>query len=161
MNPLVRPIFSFGGVPRFLKQNIMGETFKRESGGTMKVSNINVTSIYQDQVKKAKGGKVDGEFRKMMQDSAAEKTQNDAKVFHPPSGINPNNPVLSGAPVAQADPVETVKFAAEVVAKEPDVRAEKVDRIKQLFEAGQYNVPAEAVAERLLASGVMTTSWEG
>jgi flagellar biosynthesis anti-sigma factor FlgM len=126
----------------------------------MKVSNINVTSIYQDQVKKAKGEKVDGEFGKMMQDSAG-KTENQAKVFHPPSGINPNNPILSGAPVAQADPVETVKFAAEVVAGEPDVRAEKVDRIKKLFEAGQYNVPAEAVAERLWASGVITSSWEG
>jgi flagellar biosynthesis anti-sigma factor FlgM len=126
----------------------------------MKVSNINVTSIYQDQVKKAKGEKVDGEFGKMMQDSAG-KTENQAKVVHPPSGINPNNPILSGAPVAQADPVETVKFAAEVVAGEPDVRAEKVDRIKKLFEAGQYNVPAEAVAERLWASGVITSSWEG
>lgn len=126
----------------------------------MKVSNINVTSIYQDQVKKAKGEKVDGEFGKMMQDSVG-KSEGKTRAFHPPSGINPNNPVLSGAPVAQADPVETVKFAAEVVAGQPDVRAEKVDRIKQLFEAGQYNVPAEAVAERLWASGVMTSSWEG
>lgn len=126
----------------------------------MKVSNINVTSIYQDQVKKAKGEKVDGEFGKMMQESTG-KTENQGKTFHPPSGINPNNPILSGAPVAQADPVETVKFAAEVVAGAPDVRAEKVDRIKQLFDAGQYNVPAEAVAERLWASGVMTKSWEG
>ncbi|MFZ5952590.1 MAG: flagellar biosynthesis anti-sigma factor FlgM [Candidatus Rifleibacteriota bacterium] len=126
----------------------------------MKVSNINVTSIYQDQVKKAKGEKVDGEFGKMMADSSS-KTESKAKVFHPPSGINPNNPILSGQPVAQADPVETVKFAAEVVATEPDVRAEKVDRIKQLFDAGKYNVPAEAVAERLWASGVITKSWEG
>ncbi len=126
----------------------------------MKVSSINVTSIYQDQVKKAKGEKVDGEFGKMMADSS-NKTESKAKIFHPPSGINPNNPILSGHPVAQADPVETVKFAAEVVATEPDVRAEKVDRIKQLFDAGKYNVPAEAVAERLWASGVITKSWEG
>lgn len=126
----------------------------------MKVSNINVTSIYQDQVKKAKNDKVDGEFGKMMQDSV-NKTESKTKAFHPPSGINPNNPILSGAPVAQADPVETVKFAAEVVAGEPDVRAEKVDRIKKLFDAGQYNVPAEAVADRLWASGIITSSWEG
>lgn len=126
----------------------------------MKVSNINVTSIYQDQVKKAKGDKVDGEFRKMMQDSA-EKTENKTKAFHPPSGINPNNPILTGAPVAQADPVETVKFAAEVVAGEPDVRAEKVDRIKKLFDAGQYNVPAESVAEKLWNHRAIRDSWEG
>jgi flagellar biosynthesis anti-sigma factor FlgM len=126
----------------------------------MKVSNINVTSIYQDQVKKAKSEKPDGEFRKLMQEST-QKPENNAKTFHPPSGVNPNNPVLSGAPVAQADPVETVKFAAEVVAKEPDVRAEKVDRIKELFDAGQYNVSPEAVAEKLWASGIVTNSWEG
>lgn len=126
----------------------------------MKVSNINVTSIYQDQVKKARNGKVDGEFSKLMQESAG-KTEGKAKAFHPPSGINPNNPILSGSPVAEADPVETVKFAAEVVAGQPDVRAEKVDRIKKLFDAGQYNVPAEAVADRLWASGVITSSWEG
>lgn len=126
----------------------------------MKVSKINVTTIYQNQLKKLKGEKVNGEFGKMMQDSAL-KTVSQTKVFHPPSGINPNNPILSGAPVAQADPIETIKFAAEVVATEPDIRAEKVDRIKKLIEAGQYNIPAEAVADRLWASGVITNSWEG
>ncbi|GAB4274094.1 MAG: hypothetical protein Kow0029_14250 [Candidatus Rifleibacteriota bacterium] len=126
----------------------------------MKVSNINVTSIYQDQVKKAKSEKVNGEFGKMLQDSVG-KSESKTKAFHPPSGINPNNPILSGTPVPQADPIETVRFAAEVVAGEPDIRAEKVDRIKKLFDAGQYNVPAEAVAEKLWASGVITKSWEG
>jgi len=141
------------------ERHIRGKTF-RESGGTMKVSNVNVTRIYQDQVKKSQTAKSDGEFGKLMQNSAG-KTDNAVKTFHPPSGINPNNPVLSGAPVAQADPVETVKFAAEVVASEPDVRAEKVDRIKKLFDAGQYNVSVEKVAERLYASGAVTASWEG
>jgi flagellar biosynthesis anti-sigma factor FlgM len=126
----------------------------------MKVSNINVTSIYQDQVKKARTDKADGEFGKMMQDSTS-KVENKERSFHPPSGINPNNPVLSGSPVAQADPVETVKFAAEVVAGEPDVRAEKVDRIKKLFDAGQYNVSAEAVAEKLYSHRAIRDSWEG
>jgi flagellar biosynthesis anti-sigma factor FlgM len=136
-----------------------GKTF-RESGGTMKVSNVNVTRIYQDQVKKAQTAKPDGEFNKLMQNSTG-KADSAARTFHPPSGVNPNNPVLSGAPVAEADPVETVKFAAEVVASEPDVRSEKVDRIKRLFDAGQYNVSAEKVANALYASGVITSSWEG
>ncbi len=126
----------------------------------MKVSNSNITKIYQDQVKKARNQKADGEFGKLMNNSAT-KTDGQVRAFQPPSGINPNNPVLSGAPVAQADPVETIKFAAEVVASEPDVRAEKVDRIKQLFDAGQYNVSPEAVAEKLFASGAVTSSWEG
>jgi flagellar biosynthesis anti-sigma factor FlgM len=126
----------------------------------MKVSNnINITKIYQNQVKKAKTDKSSGEFGKMMANSEVKNTES-TKAFHPPSGININNPVLTGAPVEQADPVETVKFAAEVVANEPDVRAEKVDRIKKLFDAGQYNVSPEAVAEKLLSSGVMR-SWEG
>ncbi|MDD3146140.1 MAG: flagellar biosynthesis anti-sigma factor FlgM [Candidatus Riflebacteria bacterium] len=126
----------------------------------MKVSNVNVTRIYQDQVKKAQTTKPDGEFSKLMQNSTS-KAETANRTFHPPSGVNPNNPVLSGAPVAQADPVDTIKFAAEVVASEPDVRAEKVDRIKKLFDAGQYNVPVELVAEKLFASGAVTRSWEG
>ncbi len=126
----------------------------------MKVSNVNVTRIYQDQVKKAQTAKPDGEFSKMMQNSTG-KADTATRTFHPPSGVNPNNPVLSGSPVAQADPVDTIKFAAEVVASEPDVRAEKVDRIKKLFDAGQYNVPVELVAEKLFASGAVTSSWEG
>lgn len=126
----------------------------------MKVSNINITNIYQEQVKKAKSDKTGDEFGKMMQDSTA-KVETKERSFHPPSGVNPNNPVLSGAPVAQADPIATVKFAAEVVASEPDVRSEKVDRIKKLFDAGQYNVSPKVVAERLYASGAVTSSWEG
>ncbi len=129
----------------------------------MKVSNSNINNIqkiYQEQVKKANTGKTSGEFSKLMQENSVKQTES-TKTFHPPSGVNLNNPVLTGAPVQQADPVETLKFAAEVVANQPDVRAEKVDRIKALFDAGQYNVSAEKVAERLWASGVMTTSWEG
>lgn len=126
----------------------------------MKVSSINITRIYQDQVKKAKTERPDGEFSKLMQNSTG-KAESSTRTFQPPSGINPNNPVLSGTPVAQADPVETIKFAAEVVASEPDVRSEKVDRIKKLFDAGQYNVSPEAVAEKLYQSGIVTASWEG
>lgn len=127
----------------------------------MKVSSsVNVARIYQDQLQKAKTAKPNGEFSKMMQDSTS-KADSNVKTFHPPSGVNPNNPVLSGPPVAQAEQVETIKFAAEVVASEPDVRSERVDRIKKLFDAGQYNVSAEAVANKLYASGVITSSWEG
>ncbi len=126
----------------------------------MKVSNSNIQKIYQEQVKKAKAEKSNGEFRKMMQDASAKST-GQVKTFAPPSGIDPNNPVLAGNAVKEADPAVTIQFAAEVVANEPDVRAEKVDRIKKLFDSGQYNVPAEKVAEKLFASGVLTASWEG
>ncbi len=125
----------------------------------MKVSNVNVTRIYQDQVKKAQTEKPDGEFNKMMQNSTG-KADTATRTFHPPSGVNLSNPIISGAPVAQADPVETIKFAAEVFAGVPDVRAEKVDRIKALIDAGQYNIPAEKVAERLYAHPHMRSVWE-
>lgn len=128
----------------------------------MKVSNrIDITKIYQEQVKKTQSGSSDA-FKKVMQDAASSSATGTTKaVLHPPSGINTSRPVFTGKPVPQADPVETLRFAAEVVANEPDIRAEKVERIKKLFESGQYNVPPEKVAEKLLASGVLTKSWEG
>ncbi|HNX75021.1 MAG TPA: flagellar biosynthesis anti-sigma factor FlgM [Candidatus Rifleibacterium sp.] len=125
----------------------------------MKVSNVNVTRIYQDQVKKAQTAKPDGEFNKMMQNSTG-KVDTATRTFHPPSGVNLNNPVITGAPVAQADPVETIKFAAEVFASVPDVRSERVDRIKALIDAGQYNVPADKVAEKLYSHPHMQRVWE-
>lgn len=130
-------------------------------GGTMKVSNnVNITRIYQDQVKKTKTENSGSEFNKIMQDSVS-KTETTVKSFSAPSGISSINPVLTGTPVTQSDPVQTAQFAAEVVANEPDVRAEKVDRIKKLFDSGQYNIAPEAIAEKLFASGAVTASWEG
>lgn len=127
----------------------------------MKVSNnVDVARIYQDQLKKNQTKKTDGDFRSMMEKSVDTKTEKQSG-FKPPSGIDLSNPVLSGPPAPKADPVQTVKFAAEVVANEPEIRSDKVDRLKQLIDSGQYNIPAEKVAERLLSSGILTTSLEG
>ncbi len=127
----------------------------------MKVSNrIDIARIYQDQVKKTQGDSGDA-FKKVMQEATGPAGGVAKPTFHPPSGVNIARPVFAGKPVPQADPIETARFAAEVVANEPDIRAEKVERLKKLFEAGQYNIPAEKVAERMLASGVLTKSWEG
>ena len=127
----------------------------------MKVSNnVDVARIYQEQLKKNQNKKTDGDFRSMMEKSVNTKTEKPAG-FKPPSGVDLSNPVLSGPPAPKADPMQTVKYAAEVVANEPEVRADKVDRLKQLIDSGQYNIPAEKVAERLLSSGILTTSLEG
>ena len=67
----------------------------------------------------------------------------------------------SPCPKKRPRKVEVFEFAAGAVANSPEVREEKVARIKALFDAGQYNISAEAVAEKLWASGVMTASWEG
>lgn len=125
----------------------------------MKVSNrAEIQKIYQDQIKKSQDTKSGDAFKKIMQSS--QKSESTAKVFHPPSGVNLTNPIFNGTPVKQADPVDTMKFAAEVVANESDIREEKVARLKQLIDAGQYNISPEDVAEKILASGIITKSWE-
>lgn len=127
----------------------------------MKVSNrSDIQKIYQEQIKKAQGDKGGDAFKKVMQSQTAS-TEAPKKAFHPPSGVNVFNPVLQGKPVPEADPVKTLEYAAEVMAHEPDIRQEKVDRIKKLFESGQYNVPPDKVAERLMRSKHLTDSWEG
>lgn len=126
----------------------------------MKVSNRNdIQRIYQDQIKKAHSEKSGDGFKKVMQ-QASEGGEVRKPSFHPPSGITSAQTILSGKPIPQADPVETMKFAAEVVANDPDVRQERIDRIKALIDGGKYNVSPDKVAARLLASGVLTRSWE-
>ncbi len=44
------------------------------------------------------------------------------------------------------------QIAQEAVANTPDVRAEKVERIKQAVASGQYTVDAEKVAEKLIGT---------
>ena len=126
----------------------------------MKVSNsTNIQNIYREQLKKVQGDSGDA-FKKVMQTSTASPESATKVTLHPPSGVSVTNPVYNGKPTPQADPVATMNFAAEVVATQPDVRSEKVARLKAMIDAGQYNIPASAVAERLMASGVMTKSWE-
>ena len=126
----------------------------------MKVSNQSeIQKIYQEQLNKTRKSESGGEFNKVMQ-STQQASQGPAKTFHPPSGVNLANPVFQGKPAAAADPLETLKFAAEVVASEPEIRQDRIDRIKKLIDSGQYNVPAEAVAERIFNSGAVTKSWD-
>ena len=122
----------------------------------MKVSNrINVQKIYQDQVKKTKTEKSNGEFGKLMNEATVKNTEQ-AQPAQPTGGVKPTSLISNDRPVTFEASVNT---AAHAVANEPDVRAERVAHIKELFDAGQYNVSAEAVADRLFASGVMQ-SWE-
>ncbi len=129
----------------------------------MKISRGNVQDVqrlYREQIAKTREGGDD--FKKVLDGSTAKPGATPAATFHPPSGINPLNPVFTGKPVeaAQVDPAAVTRFAAEVVAASPDVRAERVDAIKALIDQGKYNISASVVAERMLASGVLTQSWE-
>ncbi|HOY67945.1 MAG TPA: flagellar biosynthesis anti-sigma factor FlgM [Candidatus Ozemobacteraceae bacterium] len=130
----------------------------------MKVSRNDIQKIYQEQVKKTKTEQSGDAFGKILKETTGN-TAAPAKTFHPPSGLNVSQPVFAGKPVAQAEPVETLKFAAEVVAGQSEIREEKVARIKALFDKGQYNVSPEQVAERMMSdpfgSRHLFSSWEG
>ncbi len=128
----------------------------------MKVSNgINVTRIYQEQLKKAQNKTTGDSFSKMLGNVTNDSSKiNDAPALKHAANANLNI-AISNAQAERADPVKVFEFAAGAVANSPEVREEKVARIKALFDAGQYNISAEAVAEKLWASGVMTASWEG
>lgn len=129
----------------------------------MKISRGTVQDIqrlYREQIAKTResGG---GEFKKAIE-GAAGKPAGPAAVFHPPSGVNPLNPVLTGRPVdaAKIDPTAVARFATEVVAAQPEVRTERVDAIKALIDQGRYNVPATAIADRMLAGTFLLQSWD-
>ena len=131
----------------------------------MKVSNGNtIQKIYQEQVKKTQDTGSGEAFKKVMQSSTQKSSDVTKPAFHPPSGVNVMNPVFAGKPVQQADPVETMKFAAEVVAAQPDVRSERINMLKSLIDKGQYNVSPESVAEKMLSnsrkSRALLDSWE-
>lgn len=49
---------------------------------------------------------------------------------------------------------EKVRFVQEAVRKTPDIRADKVDRIKALIKDGKYDVSAEELAQKLIDTGV-------
>jgi flagellar biosynthesis anti-sigma factor FlgM len=128
----------------------------------MKVSNSNnIQRIYQEQLKKVSNGGDSGDaFKKVMKANTSATEAPEKARFHPPSGINVMNPVFSGKPVKEADSVETMKFAAEVMAAQPDIREEKIARIRMAIENGTYNVSPELVAAKLMRSKHLTASFE-
>src|SRR4051812_38037455 len=52
--------------------------------------------------------------------------------------------------VAVSERARELSRAQEAVESAPDIRADKVARLKQQIENGSYSVPAEMVAEKLL-----------
>lgn len=127
----------------------------------MKVSNnIDVAKIYQEQIKKAEAKSTDGAFRKMLQDSQPVEVPKESLPTQSSAPLNLTS-LFPADKAVSADPTETIKFAAMTVASEPDIRSEKVDQIKKLIASGQYNIPAEKVAERLFSSGILNVSFEG
>jgi len=54
--------------------------------------------------------------------------------------------------------VHSIEFTAQAVHDAPDVREARVSDIADRIKNGTYNVDAEAIAEKLLASGVLSES---
>ena len=129
----------------------------------MKVSNsINVTSIYQEQLKKLQNAKP-GDFSKLMGDKVSERPVDPAYEEPVKLASNTQSKVNLASLVvnepAIKTPEEIFTFAAQSVASEPDIRFEKVNHIKALVDAGQYNISPMAVAEKIWSSGVVTHVW--
>lgn len=130
----------------------------------MKVSsNINVTTIYQNQLKKLQEAK-SGDFDKMLHGASSDESLAgaDSKGL---SGLKSNKTdkvdlvSLERIEIPEKTQEEKLVFAAKAVAMEAEIRYEKVNHIKALVDAGQYNVSPEAVAEKLWSSGVVRHVW--
>lgn len=52
--------------------------------------------------------------------------------------------------VAVSEGLRQIQLAAEAVRSSPDMRAERVAELRRRIEAGEYHVPAEKVAAKLL-----------
>ncbi len=127
----------------------------------MKVSNnINVTSIYQEQLKKLQNSKPN-EFGKLIDEKVLHEKpvdpvyeESEKIASNQQSKVNLADLIKNESTVRT--PEEMINFTAQTVANEPDIRFEKVNHIKALVDAGQYNVSPIAVAEKLYASGHVT-----
>lgn len=73
---------------------------------------------------------------------------------HPPPGAS-KLPPGGASEVAVREAATPEVRAADIVARTPDVREDRVAELKRRIEAGEYRVDAEAVAARLLTSGVL------
>ena len=100
----------------------------------MKVSNgINVTRIYQEQLKKAQNKTTGDSFSKMLGNVTGESSKvSDAPALKHAANTNLNI-AINNAQAERDDPVEVFEFAAGAVANSPEVREEKVARIKALL----------------------------
>ena len=147
----------------------------------MKVSNgINITHIYQEQLKKAQSKTNDNSFSKLLDNDVSVKSSNtvsDASALKHAANANLNNLAfgklhsLGKAEPTRVDPEHAFKHAVEVftspeaeTSSDAITREAKVAHIKELYDSGQYSVSPEAVAERLWASRVgrnhLMASWE-
>jgi negative regulator of flagellin synthesis FlgM len=59
-----------------------------------------------------------------------------------------------GDRVELSDKARALLVASDAIVKLPQIRADKVESLKQSIEDGSYHVPGEKIAERILGEGV-------
>ena len=59
-----------------------------------------------------------------------------------------------GDRVEFSDRARALLVASEAISKQPQIRSDKVESLKQMIKDGTYNVPGEKIAERLLGEGI-------
>lgn len=115
----------------------------------MKISNSQLQDIRRLYKKFVTKKKVQAaEFQETLASKATQSTETAAaKTASNVPGTNYNE-------LHQAIERRKLEVAAKAVAEAPDVRQEKIDAIQAQIDAGTYHVEPEAIAERLLASGL-------
>lgn len=56
--------------------------------------------------------------------------------------------------VEVSDRARALLEASDSIEKLPDIRSDKVESLKQLIKDGEYHIPGEKIAERLLGEGL-------
>jgi negative regulator of flagellin synthesis FlgM len=118
----------------------------------VKVKGPSIDLIRQSYLESKKGIGRAGEFEKAVLEKSAQASE--TKPVSAPSCEEARPQAASEVATRAQAEVADVR-AAQIVASAPDVREAKVAEIKAKIESGEYKVDAEAVAARLLASGVL------
>lgn len=120
----------------------------------MKIKGSQSERIRELYKKATQGVKTSGtQFSEAVKEAAGKKTGEVSKSSSKPSAKNVSEARYDDV-LAQVD-AKTEEFAVKTVAGANDVRKAKVDAIAEAIKNKTYKVDYEAVAERLLASGVL------
>lgn len=120
----------------------------------MKIKGSQSERIRELYKKATQGVKTSGtQFSKAVDEAAGKKAGEVSKASSKPGAKNVSEARYDDV-LAQVD-AKTEEFAVKTVASAHDVRKAKVEAIAEAIKNKTYKVDYEAVAERLLASGVL------
>lgn len=118
----------------------------------MKITNTNIPLINdQPKVNKKEGKKVDSGkgFDEVMKNRLSEET----KKSEGASKTNIAN--VTNAPASVTKQATQMKEISNFIKQSDDIRTDKVEEIKAKIADGTYNVSSEALADKLISSGLV------